>query len=481
MGSRIRRALWVALTLAASPWVLRPAALPELPKLILEHFQPAIRRQIRQAEVAARAHPLSAADSGNLGMVLDAYQQYESASLCYERARRLDPRSFRWAYYLGTLRVHEGKYDQAAAILREALRLAPDYLPARLELAASLLAAGDLDESGRIYGAILKGVPQSGDGDNAATAEALYGMGRVAAVRGQTSAAAESYRRACELFPSYGAAQYALALAYRKLGDPEEAEPHFRAYEANRTVTPPLEDPLRDAVQALNLGAEAHLERAIGLERQGKLAEAIAEQEKALEIDPENVQANINLISLDARQGELDKAEQHFQAAVRLNPHRADAYYDHGILLIWEKKDSEAERAFRQALAINPFYAEARNNLGLLLERQGRTEEALAEYEAAVKDKPDYRLARFQAATLLVKEKKYDAAIGHLLETLTPEDDSTPRYLYALAIAYGRKGDLKNALAYIRRARDQAAARQQSQLLASIDKDLHALEQEEKQ
>lgn len=480
MRSRIRRALWVALTLAASPWVLCPAELPELPRLFLEHFQPAIRQQIQQAEVAARAHPLSAADSGNLGMVLDAYQQYESASVCYERARRLDPRSFRWAYYLGTLRVHEGKYDQAAAILREALRLAPDYLPARLELAASLLAAGDSDETGRLYEAILKSVSKSSDA-SAAAAEALYGMGRVEAARGHTSAALESYRKACELFPSYGAAQYALALAYRKLGDPEKAEPHFRAYEANRTVTPPLEDPLRDAVQTLNLGAEAHLERAIGLERQGKLAEAIAEQEKALEIDPQNVQANINLISLDARQGELDKAEQHFQAAVRLNPHRADAYYDHGILLIWEKKDSEAERAFRQALAINPFYAEARNNLGLLLERQGRTEEALAEYEAAVKDKPDYRLAHFQAATLLVKEKKYDAAIGHLLETLTPEDDSTPRYLYALAIAYGRKGDLKNALAYIRRARDQAAARQQSQLLASIDKDLHALEQEEKQ
>lgn len=480
MGLRIKRRMGIALALAVPALALPAAQLPELPKLAMSGFQPAIRRQIQQAAAVARAHPGSAEALGNLGMMLDAYQQYQSASLCYERARRLDPRSFRWAYYLGMAQVHQGKYDQAAVTLKEALRLEPDFMPARLELAASLLAAGDLDGSGRLYDAILKNVSPSGDGNNAA-AEAWYGMGRVQAARGETSAAVESYRKACELFPSYGAAQYGLALAYRKLGKPESAEPHFRVYEANITVTPVLDDPLLSAVQALNLGAEAHLQRAVGLEKQGKLIQAIAEQEQALKVDPENVQANINLISLYARQGKPERAEQHFLAAVRLNPRRADAYYNHGVLLIGQKKDSEAEQAFRQALALDPFYAEAHNNLGLLLERQGRLNEALAEYEAAIKNKPDYRLAHFHVATLLVREKKYDAAIAHLLETLVPEDDSTPRYLYALAITYGRKGDLKNALAYIHRARDQAAARGQSQLVASIDKDLGALEQAQKE
>ena len=453
--------------------------LPELPQVNVTDFLPAIRRQVEQTYAAARRSPTDPAQNGRLGMVLDSYQEYESAAVCYERARRLDPRSFRWAYYLGTVQLHQGNYDQAAVTLREALRLSPDYLPARLKRAESLLGAGELQESGKAYEDVLESVPRSGDGDIAATAEALYGKGRVEAARGETSAAAESYRKACGLFPAYGAAQYALALAYRKLGEPEKAEPHFRAYEANTTVTPPLEDPLLAAVQALNLGAEPHLRRSIELEQQGRLPEAIAEQEQALVIDPHNVQANINLISLYARHGEADKAEQHYEAAVRLNPNRADSYYNHGVLLLRQGKYSEAELAFRQALKINPFYPEAHNNLGILLESQGRTEAALAEYEASLDNQPNSRLAHYHIGKLLVDQKKYDEGIEHLLKTLAPEDQSTPSYLYALAIAYGHKGDRESALKYAHRARDQAAALHQSQLLASIDRDLSALEHQE--
>jgi tetratricopeptide (TPR) repeat protein len=487
------RLLAVALAFFALPLIARPAELPALPRLKMADFLPAIRRQVQQADAAAHANPRSADASGNLGMVLDAYRQYESAALCYERARQLDPRAFRWAYYLGADQLHQGAYDRAVATLRQALALSPDYLPARLKLAESLLASGDLDESAKIYEAILKGEGKSldsrlrgndSDGDNpspygriAGTTEALYGMGRIEAARGDIAAAAETYRKACELFPAYGAAQYALALAYRKLGKPDMAQPHFGVYEANMTVTPPLEDPLLGAVQALNLGAEQHLRRSVELEQQGKLDEAIHEQDEALAIDPKSVQAHINLISLYGRTGQIEKAEQHFQEAVRLNPNRADGYYDEGVLLFGQAKYSEAEQAFRQALKINPYYAEAHNNLGFLLERQGRREDALAEYEACLKSQPNYRLAHYHIATILARQNKYDEAIEHLLKTLTPVDESTPGYLYTLAIAYGRKGDREAALKYMRRAREEAAARKQSQLLASIDRDLRSLEQ----
>ena len=126
-------------------------------------------------------------------------------------------------------------------------------------------------------------------------------------------------------------------------------------------------------------------------------------------------------------------------------------------------------------MKINPNYAEAHNNLGFLLEKQGRTEDALAEYEACLKSQPDYRLAHYHIATILARQNKYDEAIEHLLKTLTPADDNTPGYLYALAIAYGRKGDRETALKYMRMAREEAAARHQSQLLTSIDRDLRSL------
>lgn len=473
----MRRLNWrliaVATAFAGAPFLARASELPELPKLNLSGYFPAIRRQVQQADAAARAHPRSAGASGTLGMVLDTYKEYESAALCYDRAHRLDPRSFRWAYYLGSAQVHQGKYDQAVVALREALRLSANYLPARLKLADSLLESGELDESKTMYDDILKTTPDS--------AEALYGLGRIATARGETSAAVDDYLKACGIFPNFGAAQYALALAYRRLGKADEAQPHFSLYEANMTVTPPLADPLMGAVQALDLGAEPHLDRSIELAQQGRILDAIRENEQALAIDPKNVQAHINLISLYARAGQPQKAEQNFQAAVRLNPNRADAYYNGGVLLVNEGKYLEGEEAFRQAVRINPYYAEAHNNLGYLLERQGQSDDALAEYEAAIKDRPDYRLAQFHVATILLNRKQYDEAIQHLLTTLSPEDEDTPKYLYALGIAYGRSGNLESALKYIRMARDQAAARKQTELLANIDKDLRTLEQDVKQ
>jgi tetratricopeptide (TPR) repeat protein len=470
MEMRDIRVLWAVIVLVASPFAVAGAELPSLPKLNMADFQPAIRKQVQQADTIARAHPRSAEASGKLGMVLDAYQQYESAALCYERARRIDARSFAWAYYLGSVKLHQGKYDQAAATLREALRMRPDYLPAQFKLAESQLAAGDLDGSGKVYEAILKSDPDS--------AEALYGMGRIQAARGDSASAAEFLRRACEQFPAYGAAQYALAMAYQRLGKPDEAEPHFRAYKANVTGTPPLRDELMGAVQELDLGAQTHLRRSLELEQQGRLAEAIDEQELALQADPKNVQANINLISLYARVGQPEKAEQCFQTAVRLNPDRADAYYDHGVLLYTQGKYQEAEQAYRQALKINPYYAESHNNLGVLLEKQGQTEAAMEEYRAAIKNQPGYRLAHYHIATIFVRQGKYSEAIASLLKTLQPEDASTPGYIYALAIAYARGGDRANALKYARQARDLATAWHQTQLVSRIDQDIHGLEQE---
>src|SRR5438132_6149421 len=78
-------------------------SLPDLPTLILSNFRPEVRSQVRQAYDLALQHPKQAEASGNLGMLLDLYDRPKDASQCYERAHQLDPTSFKWAYYLGSL------------------------------------------------------------------------------------------------------------------------------------------------------------------------------------------------------------------------------------------------------------------------------------------------------------------------------------------------------------------------------------------
>lgn len=449
------------------------SSLPELPQVELTDFPSAVREQVQEAYAAARAHPKDADANGKLGMLLDLYERHESAAVCYQRAHLLEPGSFRWLYYLGSLQAAQGKRGEAAVTLRSALRLNPDYLPARLKLAETLLATGKLEESGNIYAALVKRHPDS--------AEAQYGLGRIHAARGDLVSAVASYRKACEFFPPYGAAHYALALAYRKLKETEKSRQHMRRYEENKNLVPPLDDPLGDAMRELDLGAASHLRRGVALEQVGRLEDSVAAHEKALQLDPKLVTAHVNLIALYGRLGRPEKAEEHYRAAVSLNPNQfANIHYYYGVLLLGQGKYQEAEQAFRQALQVNPFYAEAHNNLGALLERQGRLEEALREFRKASENRPDFRLAHFHIGRILANQKKYNEAIEHFLKTLTPEDESTPTYLYALAATYARAGDGESALSYYRRAREQAVARGQTQLLTGIDRDLRILEDQQR-
>lgn len=467
---RSSRSIKLVIVLAAGlcPPALPAQTLPELPAINMANFFPVVREQVEKAFQAAQANPKSAEASGALGMILDTYEQYDSAAVCYQRARWLDPISFRWVYYLGWVQTALGRFGEAETTLREALRMNPRYLPAKLRLAEALLATGKWEECSGLYTALARDYPE--------LATAHYGLGRVHAAQRDDSAAVASLRKACELFPPYGAAHYALGLAYRKVGAGEKVREHLKLYEQSRTSVPGVEDPLRSAVEDLNLGPLGHMRRGVTLEQAGKIPEAIAEEEQALEVDPKQVQVHINLIALYGQTNQFEKAEEHYHAAVNLNPNQAEAHYNYGVLLIREGKSREAARAFQEVVRVNPFYAEAHHNLGFLLEQQGRLAEALQHYQEAIANRPNYRLAHFHAGRILANQNQYDAAIQQFLKTLTPEDESTPRYLYALAATYARAGDREKALDYFHKARDAAAARHQSELLRSIERDLNTVE-----
>jgi tetratricopeptide (TPR) repeat protein len=461
------KALILFVLFAALP-LLRAVSLPPMPELKTSDLFPGVVKQVEEAYQTALAHPMNPAANGKLAMILDTYEQYSLAEICYQRAHLLDPKSFDWAYDLGYVLFKEGRYTQAVDALREALVLRPDYLPAKLKLAESLFSARQVEAAGKLYQEVIQ--------NDSSSAEAWYGLGRVQAAQGDSKAAAVSLAKACELVPRYGAAQFALATAYRKIGEPEKATEHFKLYQANMTNVPPAVDPVRAAVQALDQSATAYLRHGLSLADAGDLQGAIQQHLEAIQADPNEVQSYINLIQLYARVGENDKAVEAYEKAVSINPNRADCYYNYGVLMFNLRKLPDAEQAIRKALQISPYYAEAHDSLGYLLAIQGHFDEALDHYRKAVEERPDFRLARFHIGQVLVNQGDYPQAIQEFQKILTPVDASTPGYLYALGATYARAGDLQNALVYMRKARDEAAARNQAQLLTSIKRDIANLE-----
>jgi tetratricopeptide (TPR) repeat protein len=464
------RLLWAfAASLALAGCAAGPKSLPELPPVPVERFIPGAREQVQKAYDEARANPNDGAACGRLGMVLHAYEQYESAAACYTRAWGLQPKEFRWPYLTGVTEAAAGKNIEAAESLRAALRIDRDYLPARLKLADVLLALGRLSESGEMFRELAAKHPD--------LAPAHYGAGRVRAAQGDLAGAVEHYRRACELVPHYAAARYGLALAYQKLGETAAAQQEMAAYRKDPLAGPVTPDPIADEAKALNQSATHHLKRGVSLEASGRLPEAIAEHEKAVSIDPKLLQAHMNLITLYAKAGNPAKAEERYRATVELNPNLAESHYNYGVMLFEQRRYPEAAAAFRKALEIQPGYVEARGNLAYILMVQGNLAEAERHYRTAVESQPGYRLGHFQLGRLLLNRGRLEEALHHFRLTLGEEGPSAAGYLYALGAACGRAGRRDESLTYLRQARDKAAAAGQTQLLASIERDLRIVEQ----
>jgi Tfp pilus assembly protein PilF len=192
----------------------------------------------------------------------------------------------------------------------------------------------------------------------------------------------------------------------------------------------------------------------------------MAEHEEAVRLDPRLAQAHANLIGLYARRGAADRVEQEYRSTVALNPNLPQSHYDYGVFLISRERFREAEAAFRRALESSPEYAEAHSNLGAMLEREHKYDEALVHYRAAVAGRPNLRQAHFQLGRLLLVMKRPREAIPELQQTLTPEDVETPRFLYALGVAFAGAGDFAAAARSFRDAGQKATSLGQDRLAA---------------
>jgi len=446
---------------------LAQTALPPLPRLSLDAYPIAAREAVARAYRDAAARSTDPAVVARLAETLHAWDQWGAAHETYVRAQALAARAFEWQYLDGLALQRLARHAEAAAHFDEALQRSPGYLPARVKLAESLLETGSLDRAEPLFDA-LRREPES-------EPAAELGLGRIAAARGQHAAAVAHLERAVALFPEWGAAHYALALSYRALGRPDEAQ---RALERNAQYGPrwPAQsDPVYATVTALRDDAQTDLQRGLKLAEAGDLAGAIAAHEAALARDPSIAQAHVNLISLYGRTQDWERAEHHYRTVVALGFNLDEAHYDYGVLLGLRERWGPAAEAYRQAIAINPRHALAHNNLGQILERDRRFDEAAAAYRQAVDSQPAFRLGRFNLGRMLLALERPEEAIAELEKLTEPRDGEAPRYLFALATAHVRAGHRDEGIRWATDARMLALAHGQNELAAAIERDLARL------
>jgi tetratricopeptide (TPR) repeat protein len=104
--------------------------------------------------------------------------------------------------------------------------------------------------------------------------------------------------------------------------------------------------------------------------------EAIAANERAIELDPSQPRTRVNLGSLNLMTGNVAEAEEAFRSAVAADPKSVEAHIGLASFLWLGGRVSDAEREFRTAHGLNPADLTANRALAAFYMATGRSEEA---------------------------------------------------------------------------------------------------------
>jgi tetratricopeptide (TPR) repeat protein len=101
--------------------------------------------------------------------------------------------------------------------------------------------------------------------------------------------------------------------------------------------------------------------------QKGSVNEAMAQYQKALQINPDYAEAHNNLSNALLQKGNVDEAITHLQKALQIDPDYAYAHNNLGNALIQKGSVNEAMAHYQKALQIKPDYLEVQNNLAWVL------------------------------------------------------------------------------------------------------------------
>ena len=320
----------------------------------------------------------------------------------------------------------------------------------------------------------------------------LYLKGRNTFTRGEldpknVQAAIGYYKQATKADPNFALAWAGLADAYLRVykssKDPNASQQALAAaQQANRIqgadTIPEVQYTLGSVLNATGKTAEAVsvLQDALKLapnsdeayrrlgdtyRAAGQKDQAIAAYKKAIELNP-YFWFNYNLLGTTSyRFGMYDQALAAFKKVIELDPNNAAAYANMGVIYFTQDKWSDAVDVFEKSLSLKPT-PDTYSNLATQYFYLHKFDKAVENYEKATTlgPKDQFLMGNLASGYWWAGEKDkafkaYDEAIVLASKELqvNPRDANV---MGNLALYYAEKGDLKNGLTLISRARDIA-------------------------
>ena len=388
-----------------------------------------VQQRIREAYVALSrevegrgAMPEKLANAyGEVGNLLQALGELETAEPYYLNAQTLAPGNGRWPFLLGHLYRTRGPLDKAVASFERARQLAPDDVPSLVRLGEAYLALGRPEAAAPLFDRAIALDPGS--------AAAWFGVGQVALARNDDRGAVKALEEALARDEGASAIHYPLAMAYRRLGNVKQAQAHLARQGG---VEPRLADPLLSEIEGRIESALIFDSRGGEALATGNWATAADYFEKALALSPDSPSLRNRLGTALFRMGDVRAAEEQFERVVRTTPAYREAHYNLAMIKAGSGRMEEAIARASSALEHDQGYAPARLLLARLLAVTGRPAEALPEYTKALEMEPLSAGAALGYAMTLALLERYAEARDRLTDGLRSFPDE-PGFRRALA------------------------------------------------
>jgi Flp pilus assembly protein TadD len=258
--------------------------------------------------------------------------------------------------------------------------------------------------------------------------------------------------------------------------------------DANGNDTPPvLVDNATAANRAVNLPEFANIPKgglekidplatefyrmensAIELMTKNQFGEAITVWRKALEVDPGDGKAHLNLGYSLGQTGHPREALAEYRKACEFSPDDPIAFADFALALALDGKPAEAISNYRKSLALDAANAGVQADLGAMLSEKGETAEGLEHLEKAVALKPESAAVRNKLAQALAQAGRFADAISQLQKSIEISGGRDWQCYDMLGTVYSKMGRPDDAIQAGRRALDLALAGQDGELVRNL-------------
>ena len=355
----------------------------------------------------ARAHR----ELGNLEAATHALTETLRLDPNYQRAHKL-ANSIKQAHYnRGITYLNDERYSEAITAFQNAITLDPDFTTAHYNLGLTYLK---MEIYPRAVDALQQTIALDGNYKAAHHSLALAYLGNQ-----ELGKAREAAREALKLDSNY---QPAISLL-------EAIDPSFTPPET-QTATPSEQNQSAAPQHPAKPRQETHYELGVTYQESRMYTEAIAEFQKAIDLDPDFAAAHISLAEVYLETGQLDDAENAANAALRIDANSEPARQlldaikqvrppaprqteptkpastppsdtsdpkqnlERGLVFLNNGQYNQAAAAFKRVIKVDPSLVEAHYGLAQAYLEIGAFDDAKVATEEALKRNPNHQKAR---------------------------------------------------------------------------------------